>query len=276
MVPLDYVVLRLIRHTLPATIIHQLLRARFFIQPGLETRHPQAAANRYLKAVQKHDKTLKDKRILVLGYGGYLGLGVSLLRMGAKHVTLLDPYARSYARENLRLAKESIPYISIDGKRVIPNPEYLTLHHKPINEVGSVENDRVDFVFSSSVYEHLIHPLEVTKQSVRWTRDDGSHVHFIDLRDHFFRYPFEMLCYSEATWRKFLNPSSHLNRFRIWDYELVFQQCFENVALTIAEHNHHAYAKNAHRIRKEYMSGDDSRDAATKITIFASLPKNST
>jgi hypothetical protein len=252
------------------------MRVGLLIQPGLETRHPHAAAKRYLKVLEKQDKTLKGKRILVLGYGGYLGLGDALLKMGAKHVTLLDPYARSYERENLRLATKSNPFISSVGKQVIPNPDYLTLHHKPINEVSLEARERVDYVLSSSVYEHLTHPLEVTRHLSNWTNADGSHIHFIDLRDHFFRYPFEMLSYSEATWRKFLNPSSHLNRFRIWSYEAIFQQVFEKVNLEIVEHDFQAYRKNVHRIRQEYISGDENRDAATKITIFASLPTIST
>lgn len=275
MAPLAYLALRLIRHYLPSTIIHKLLRAGVFIQPGLETRHPQAAANRYSEALEQQRKTLKNKRILILGYGGYLGLGDALLKMGAKHVTLLDPYARSYARENFRLASESNPYIARVGNKISPNPEYLTLHHKPINEVRLESQERVDIVLSSSVYEHLMRPLEVTKTLAQWTNADGSHVHYIDLRDHFFRYPFEMLCYSEATWKKFLNPASHLNRFRIWDYEGVFQQYFDMVEFEIVEHDFHAYRNSAHRIRQEYISGVESSDAATKIIVFASLPKHS-
>ena len=274
MAPLAYLVLRLIRHKLPSGIIHKFLRAEVFIQPGLETRHPQAAANRYLEAFKQQNKTLKNKRILILGYGGYLGLGDALLKMGAKHVTLLDPYARSYTRENFRLASDSNPYIARVGNKISPNPEYLTIHHKPINKVRLEAHESVDIVLSSSVYEHLMHPLEVTKHLAQWTNADGSHVHFIDLRDHFFRYPFEMLCYSEATWKKFLNPSSHLNRFRIWDYKEVFQQYFEMVELDIVEHDFHAYRDNAHRIRQEFISGVESRDAATKIIVFASLPKH--
>jgi hypothetical protein len=34
------------------------------------------------------------------------------------------------------------------------------------------------------------------------TRPDGLHLHFVDLRDHFLKYPFEVLCYSEGVWKR--------------------------------------------------------------------------
>ena len=58
------------------------------------------------------------------------------------------------------------------------------------------------------------------------TAAGGLNIHFVDLRDHFFRYPFEMLHYSEAAWRRWLNPTSNHNRYRVWDYRRVFEAAF--------------------------------------------------
>jgi hypothetical protein len=53
------------------------------------------------------------------------------------------------------------------------------------------------------------------------------------MRDHFFKYPFEMRCYSEKSWRRFLNPGSNLNRLRVWDYVRLFSSRFSRVIIHV-------------------------------------------
>ena len=50
------------------------------------------------------------------------------------------------------------------------------------------------------------------------TRPGAMNVHEIDLRHHYFKYLFEMLCHSEEAWKKWLNPSNNLNRWRLPEY----------------------------------------------------------
>jgi SAM-dependent methyltransferase len=85
-------------------------------------------------------------------------------------------------------------------------------------ESTGLSPESVDYLFSSSVLEHLREPEAVLKESRRILRKGGWMIHVVDLRDHFFRYPFEMLKYSERAWG-FLTTASggsgYQNRWRL-------------------------------------------------------------
>ena len=101
------------------------------------------------------------------------------------------------------------------------------------------------------------------------TLPEGLHLHFVDLRDHFFKYPFEMLTLSERAWRGWLNPTSNLNRFRLGDYRGVFEKIFPQVEITILERDEAAFAHTRRRVRPEFVSGDEKTDSVTQIQILA-------
>jgi hypothetical protein len=131
----------------------------------------------------------------------------------------------------------------------------------------------VDVVLSTSVFEHVDDPSGNVQAVKRLTRSDGLHIHFVDLRDHFFRYPFEMLHYSERTWRRWLNPTSNHNRYRLWNYRRVFQENFEEVEIRILDSDVPAFEAARDRIRPEFISGNLQEDAATLIRVVAAKPR---
>jgi len=243
------------------------------VQSGLETRDAQAAVNRYTDALAAWGLGIQGARVLILGYGGYFGSAVELLKRGAQHVVLLDPYALTNRQDNLVLAKEAAPYIFIKNGEVSPNPARITLVHDTAEAYQNRCAEALDLVLSSSVYEHLENPRQVTKSLAALTKFSGVHVHFIDLRDHLFRYPFAMLCYSKKTWRRYLNPASNLNRLRIWDYEAIFGEIFERCEFEIIESALDAFHQVRSRIYSPFLSGEEDRDAATKILVRAAGPK---
>jgi hypothetical protein len=249
MPPLDYLVLRLIRRHLPDRAIRALLGRGLIIRPGLETREPQAAARRFLDALKAAGQTIAGRRVMIFGYGGRLDVAVELLRAGAGHLVLLDPYA---------------------GSGVSPHPGSLTVVNAPLDQYVRDGGAPVDLVFSNSVLEHVEGVAGAVKDLARVTTAMGQHFHFIDLRDHFFRHPFEMLCYSERQWRRFLNPGSNLNRLRAGDYERLFSQGFRQVKVEILYSDLPAFRAARARIRPEFLSGNDERDAATHILLRAS------
>jgi hypothetical protein len=242
------------------------------IEPGLETREPDLAAERYESALQSHGETFQNKRVLVLGYGGYFGLCVSLLDRGANHVLLLDPYADLKHRDNQNLVRSDSNYLTLEGNQTLPNPDWITILRMHVKDYVETDPNPVDLVISSSVYEHLPNPGPITTRLCRATAENGYHIHIIDLRDHYFKYPFEMLCYSGSTWERFLNPSSNLNRLRLWDYESVFNRYFENVQVDILTEDRDSFRSIRERIRPEFLSGDETVDSASKIQVIASKP----
>jgi SAM-dependent methyltransferase len=268
--PVDYLALRLVRHYLPDRAVYLLLHRGFIIRAGIETSAPAAAIRRFLDAIDGAGETVVARRILIFGYGGRFDVAVALLRAGARHVVLVDPYAAPMP-VSASLASAGSPFLQMAGPRAVPAPEWLTVIRAPLREYLSNGGGPVDMVLSNSVLEHVDDPAGAVADLARVTAPGGQHFHFIDLRDHFFKYPFEMLCYSEGSWRKFLNPGSNLNRLRVWDYERLFSSSFPRVTVQVRHSDLPAFRATRSRIRPEFLSGDENRDAVTQILLRASL-----
>lgn len=271
---LPYLIPRLIRRFLPEKLVRTLLLRNIVIQSGLETNNPFAAIQRYADVLSKHDQSFQGKRVLVFGYGGRFDIGFGVLKEGAVHVILCDKYAPPDENHNRRMFATEEKYFAMENKGLRPRPEWMTLLETDIREVeatGALEP--VDIVISSSVYEHLEDVEGITRALAVLTKPDGIHVHYVDLRDHFFKYPFEMLRFSESTWRRWLNPSSNHNRYRLWEYRRVFEACFEDVQIEILSREEEAFLKVKPRLRPEFVSGDIREDAVGVIQVVASKPR---
>jgi SAM-dependent methyltransferase len=270
-IPPDYLILRLIRRNLPERVVRLLLQRRIFIKPGLETTAPAEAAQRYLGALEAAARSLRGCRMLLFGYGGGFGVALALLGAGARHVVLLDPHAVPRVAVNRAVAARRNRYLSISGSDVIPSPEWLTVIHAPLGQYLADGGQPVDLVLSNSVLEHVHDLGSVVPELAQVTAPHGEQFHFIDLRDHFFKHPFEMLCHSEEVWRRFLNPGSNLNRLRMPDYERLFSRSFAKVTVEPMASDIAAFRSVRARIRPEFLTGDETRDAVTRILLRASL-----
>jgi SAM-dependent methyltransferase len=270
---LPYLIPRLIRHFLPEKVVRTLLLRNIIIQPGLETNNPFAAVQRYVDVLSKRGLSLEGKRVLVFGYGGRFDIGFGILKAGAAHVILCDKYAPPDDAHNHRTFAAEQRYFVAENKELRPRPEWMTLLEADIRDVyASGKMEPVDIVISSSVYEHLDDVEGITRALAGLTKPDGIHIHYVDLRDHFFKYPFEMLRYSEKTWRRWLNPSSNHNRYRLWDYRRAFQACFEQVEIHVLTREDEAFRQLLPRIRPEFVSGNMEEDAVGLIQVLASQP----
>jgi SAM-dependent methyltransferase len=269
-----YLVPRLTRHFLSDGLIRVLLRRGLVVKPGLETSDAPAAVSRYVDALESQGASLHGRRTLVFGYGGRFDIGVALLEGGAAHVILCDRYASPDDAHNRGLLTAHAAYLFSDAGRARPRPEHMSLLHSDIRAVARAQElPSCDLVVSSSVYEHLDDVEGVTAALARLTSPNGLQIHFVDLRDHFFKYPFEMLHYSEAVWRGWLNPSSNHNRFRLWDYRRVFETHFGSVEVEILGRDDAGFDRARNRVKPEYISGNQLEDAATLIRIIAAHPR---
>lgn len=273
MIPLDYLVLRLLRRAAPAPLMRRAMRLRLGVVSGMETRLPEEAAQRYVDALAAVRRSLQGASVLVFGYGGSFGLPVALLRRGARHVVLCDPYAVSDRPANRALAAQAAPYLRLLDGEAVPDPAWITLVEQDVRQYAASGRQAVELVLSSSVFEHLEDPEAATAALAQVTAESGYHLHLIDLRDHFFKYPFEMLCHSEAAWRRFLNPTSHLNRYRVGQYEAVFRRHFGEVRWEALSRDPQAFDRAKARIRPEYLTGDENLDAVTRIVVHAGMPR---
>jgi SAM-dependent methyltransferase len=266
-VSLVYLVPRFIRHFLPERITRFLLLRNWIIQASLETNDSQFAIKRYVDALEAHGKTIKGKRVMVFGYGGRFDIGVALLEAGADQIVLCEKYAKPDERHNRTLLDKYPTHLFLDRGLVRPNPEHMTLLEADIRTVTPEQCSLVDVVISNSVYEHLDDVDGITKSLAALTRPDGAQVHFIDLRDHYFKYPFEMLKFSKKVWYGWLNPTSNHNRFRLWDYRRVFEKYFGKVAIQILERDESNFEKARPEILPEFISGKLEDDCVTLISV---------
>ena len=270
---IKYIFLRLIRHFMPETMARFLLKRRWIIRPGLESSDPFAAVDQYRKTLAQHKKSIHDQRVLVFGYGGRFAVGVELLKQGASHVVLCDHFVLPDHERNLELLPKYNEYLHVVNGEVIPRTEHITLLHGDIRDnTIQAQIPAVDLVLSTSVYEHLDDVDGITHALAKLTTPQGAHLHFVDLRDHYFTHPFEMLSFSKNIWVNFLNPTSNLNRFRLKDYEKIFKSCFERTDINALQRQEVEFQKVRARIRPEFLTGNEAMDSVTLIHVFAESP----
>ena len=270
---LKYILPRLVRHFLPSKAVRSLLRHGWIIRPGLETASPIQAVDRYQNALSDGGFSLSGKRVMVFGYGGNFAIACGLIEAGAGHVTLSDKYAPPDETANRALLPQYSRYLSVAGEQVQPRPEFIVLLDGDIRDIAASRPVLpFDIILSNSVFEHLDDVQGTTQALAKLTAPGGCQLHFIDLRDHYFRYPFEMLTFSQDVWLKWLNPGSNLNRYRLKDYEQVFEQYFGVIDLTILRQDREAFEQARGRIRPEFLSGEPDIDSATLIHLLASNP----
>jgi SAM-dependent methyltransferase len=268
---LQYFILRVIRHFLPEGLVRFLLRRNWIIKAGLETNDPFAAVQRYTHYLAERGLSLQGKRVLIFGYGGRFDTGFALLKKGASYVVLCDKYAPPDETHNLRRFQHEAKYFLTEKAGLRPRPEWMGLLQEDIRDESLIQHlEPFDLVISNSVYEHLEDVEGITKSLVRLTKAGGLHIHYVDLRDHLFKYPFEMLCFSEETWRRWLNPSSNHNRYRIWNYRAAFESCFKHVQIDILARDEAAFRRVLPYIRPEFVSGDMAEDSVSRIRVIAS------
>ncbi len=268
-----YVFLRLIRHFMPESVARYLLKRRWLIRPGLESSDPLAAVEQYITTLAKYEKTIQGKKVLLFGYGGRFAVAVELLKRGASHVVLCDHFVLLDHERNAQLLPAYAMYLKQNRHEVQPRSEFITLLHGDIrDEAVQVQISKVDCVLSTSVYEHLDDVNGITKSLANLTAPQGFHLHFIDLRDHYFKYPFEMLKFNEKIWKNFLNPSSNLNRFRLNDYQKIFETYFNKAHIAVIRREEEAFRAAQPHIRPEFLTGDISVDSIALIYVLAELP----
>jgi len=265
-----YLIARLVRKYMPNQLFDFLLQKGIGVKPGMETSNPKEAVSQYLGILKERNLSLDKKRVLLFGYGGNFGVGCLLLEAGASHIILVDKYAQPDNTRNKALLSHYEKFLTDNGKEIIPNPNFITLHH---NDVEKLSDLTIDLVLSNSVLEHVQNVDSTVKALTALTNPNGIQIHFIDLRDHYFKYPFEMLCYTEKTWQRWLNPSSYLNRYRLGDYQAIFEKYNQQVEIAVLERDIEAFNKNRTRIKAEFLTGNVEIDSATGILVIVKTEK---
>ncbi len=268
--PIRYLALRTIRRNLPSRLVSFLQERGIGSALGRDSVRPAETVAEYASFLHERGVDISGARIIVLGYGGGFGIALELLEAGAARVALHDPYASPRRRLNDRLDSARMEkYFRREGRNWIPRPEFVEIIEETLEKGAPRLEGAFDMIISSSVLEHVANVDSLVGCSARILADGGVCVHDIDLRDHYFRYPFEMLCHSEKVWRRYLNAKNNLNRLRCWDYRAIFERHFGVVDIDITAADPESWKKIEDRVLPQFKSGDIVQDSATFIRVFA-------
>ena len=196
---------------------------------------PDVAFNKWYKRLEKHNLSIVDKHVLEVGSGRHARQALYMLAAGASHVTLIDPYAVS-----LKVPKHKMIIRRDCRKLGLEFDEILTRIKVIRGDIMllpvSLLHKQADLVISDAVLEHISDPKLALAKCWEYLKPGGITLHNIDLRDHYYDYPFEMLTFSDRIWKRWLNPKGifHLNRWRASDYiQAVSNEGFVNVGCLV-------------------------------------------
>jgi SAM-dependent methyltransferase len=214
-----------IRYVLRGLLRHQIPDKWFFAWMRLsgasnssET-DPDQAFSQLKQCLDSIGVSLRGKHLLDVGSGRYARVALRMLAAGASRVSLVDLYAVSLDEPGHRLMlMRDCAKLGLSPDAALSRLNVIT---GDIVRVPVPAPDlRADIAVSLATLEHVRDPLLVLAKCWEWLKPGGFTTHKIDLRDHSFDCPFEMLTLSDQVWDRYLNPKGgfQLNRWRVTDY----------------------------------------------------------
>ncbi|MFC1798237.1 class I SAM-dependent methyltransferase [Thermodesulfobacteriota bacterium] len=173
---------------------------------------PVPIVEMYAKYCQLKNIDPTGNTFLEIGSGATNCTGYEIIgRWGGSYIGY-DPYAPFNHKADERIYNTQIlnRFQHIDKKQVLR-----------ITNLNNLDKIEVDIIFSHSVLEHVFDLDKLLVQLKKVMKDNTCMFHLVDYRDHFFKYPFHFLKYSENVWNRLLNPgdltrtriSGHINSF---------------------------------------------------------------
>jgi SAM-dependent methyltransferase len=202
----EYIILRLIRRFLfPYSLLLRVGRYIPYFRVNANQDSALDIVNEYECLMREHaGKVLErqDLRILEIGAGVTDTIGLLLSERFGCEVHVCDPYVRFDAEATRQGVKRfNISSAAQDRTQRISQPRAQSY----------------DLILSNSVLEHVEDPEGFFRQMKGALREGGVMIHRVDYRDHFFKYPYFFLMFSDWVWNTFLNPGD-LYRWRLDDH----------------------------------------------------------
>lgn len=216
---LYYILAGLVRRQVPIAVLFHIMKLRG------DANFAEAQPDDYFRSwhaqLSQSGLSLRGCHVVEIGSGRYARLALRMLAAGARRVTLIDFYALplNHPAQQALLAADcarlGIDWADAQARIDVITADILAPELAQLDEPA-------DLVLSSAVLEHVRDPRAILARCANWLRSGGATYHMVDLRDHnfHFRYPFEMLTFSEYTWHRWLNLRGgfHVNRWRVPDF----------------------------------------------------------
>jgi len=186
--------------------------------------------------------------ILEIGVGSTNATGYEMALHGfAKdgRIIMFEPYAKFDKKLDKILLKKA----NLSNR--------ITGNITRIQDVINVESNSIDLVLSYSVLEHVTDFSGLISQLKRVMKPNSVMMHIVDYRDHFFKYPYHFLQFSDKTWENYLNPGN-LPRRRISDHIKLLSKLNLSVEVLYSEIDEVAAAKIRPHINPRFKDYDES------------------
>ncbi|MBP1467311.1 class I SAM-dependent methyltransferase [Candidatus Chloroploca sp. M-50] len=271
---LPYLLTGIIRRHLPPPILFGIMKLRG--DGNSSEQSPDQNAVDLEETLTQTGIAIEGQHILEVGSGRYARLALRLLAKGARRVTLVDLYAVPLNEPNHHaILRQDCAELGLDVEQSV---EKISIFRADFLQLPIPEpEDRPDLVMSVAVLEHVLNPKAILETSYQWLNPEGKTFHIVDLRDHNmqFRYPFEMLTYSDAFWQEWLDQPDgfHLNRWRAPDYiGALTQSGFIKTACKPTMQDHDGLSAVYHRLADRFRCYDQEQLAIQGVMLVGSKP----
>lgn len=219
---------------------------------------PRPIVDLYLKYADMKSLSMAGKKVLEIGSGSTNSVGYELMgRCDLAHYWGYEPYACFKENADVILRDRiSKKYENWDESKI-----------KRLTTLGAIPDNSADVILSKSVLEHVYDLDYLFAQLQRILKTDGWMIHYVDYRDHFFKYPYHFLRYSESTWNRFLNPGS-LPRWRVYDHTDAFTKQGCEVETLYSERDDDWFQRIKNDLHPDFKTRDENEVAVTIAALF--------
>ena len=204
---LEYVALRIVRRfVFNEHVANRLARWLPYYAPSIGEQQPERIVAQYGVELARGGRQLSGARILEVGSGRTNGVGYGLIAAGAASAVLLEPFVDFDAKRDGALRAASIALANVETAKI-----------RRARSFAEIAPTSIDLLLSNSVLEHVRDTVTFFADCARVLAPGGVMLHRVDYRDHFFKYPYGFLTFSDATWSRWLDPGD-LPRWRLPDH----------------------------------------------------------
>lgn len=271
--PLDYLARRHLQKWLPPGLTWRLAsRDHTPVQSLL------ADARFYREHLESQSMVVHGAHLLEIGPGSANPFSVLLLQAGAQQITLVEPFRRAYPESLREVRLQAFAQATArPGDLPLPAPSQRQVEWK----TGSAESlplqkGVVTGTLSQNVLQFIRDPRIAFAECFRVTQEGGYFLHRIDLRDHVFRHPFEMLTFRQQEWDK-LCPLKQgrgwHNRFRPWHWVGFLENAgFHFVKAIPLKHDENGYRRVQERLSPEFAPPSGWDPTVTEMILVGRKP----